>query len=128
MTGTYPPSRLVNKVATILGVAVANVVTTLDPALVVFGGGIGQVGEQLLEPVRQVVGRIVPNQPVIRMTALGGDAQLFGSVLSALRLANRALRDSILGDEDRPSTAHAPASPSVPFPRNRSRAGCGGPP
>ena len=105
--GNAVAARLVTHVATILGVAVANIVTTLDPALVVFGGGIGQVGEQLLDPVRQVVGRIVPNQPVIRMTALKGDAQLFGSVLSALRLANRALCDAILGDDDRQRTSHA---------------------
>ncbi|MCX6549504.1 MAG: ROK family transcriptional regulator, partial [Acidobacteria bacterium] len=55
--GNAAATRLVTHVATILGVAVANVITTLDPALVVFGGGIGQVGEQLLAPVREVVGR-----------------------------------------------------------------------
>jgi glucokinase len=94
-------AALVNDFATMLGVAVANIVTTLDPALVVFGGGIGQAGEALLEPVRKVVGRVVPNQPVIRMTALQGDAQLFGSLLSALRVANRTLCDAVLSDDDR---------------------------
>lgn len=104
--GDAAATQVVTRVATMLGVAVANIVTTLDPALVVFGGGVGQVGEVLLEPVRQVVARIVPNVPAIRMTALGGDAQLFGSLLSALRLANRALRDAILADEE-----HAPGVP-----------------
>jgi predicted NBD/HSP70 family sugar kinase len=105
--GDAAAARLVTHVATILGVAVANVVTTLDPALVVLGGGIGQAGDQLLEPVRQVVRRVVPNQPVIRMTSLEGDAQLFGSVLSALRLANRALCDEILGDHDKQQSSRA---------------------
>ncbi|MEI6669262.1 MAG: ROK family transcriptional regulator [Acidobacteriota bacterium] len=99
--GNPVADRFVTQLATMLGVAVANVVTTLDPALVVLGGGIGQIGEQLLEPVRHVVGRIVPNRPEIRMTALGGDAQVFGSVLSALRLANRVLYDGLLGDDRR---------------------------
>lgn len=99
--GNIAASRVVTRVATMLGVAVANIVTTLDPALVVFGGGISQIGEQLLEPVRRVVGHIVPNQPVIRMTALGGDAQLYGTLLSALRLANRTLCETILRDGDR---------------------------
>ena len=101
--GDAAAKQLVQRLATLLGVAVANVVTLLDPALVVVGGGIGQAGEPLLDPVRRVVGQVVPNQPVIRMTALGGDAQLFGSLLSALRLANRVLYEGILADDRRPS-------------------------
>jgi glucokinase len=105
--GQPAATRLVSEIATMLGVAVANIVTTLDPALVVFGGGIGQAGDALLEPVRQVVARVVPNKPMIRMTALKGDAQLFGSVLSALRLANRALCDGVLSGEGRRRSAPA---------------------
>jgi glucokinase len=98
-------SRLVSEIAVALGVAVANLATVLDPALVVIGGGIGQAGEQLLGPVRDVVSRVVRNQPVIRTTALGGDAQLYGSVLTALRLANRRLYEDILsGGPRRPAT------------------------
>jgi glucokinase len=101
--GAPAASRVVNDVAVMLGVAIANLATTLDPALVVFGGGVGRVGEQLLEPVRKVVSRIVPNQPVIKVTALDGHAQLLGSVLSALRFANRALSDALLaGNPARP--------------------------
>jgi predicted NBD/HSP70 family sugar kinase len=119
--GHRAAGRLVADVATILGVAVANLVTLLDPALVVIGGGIGQVGEQLLGPVRQVVGQVVRNQPVIRMTALGGDAQLFGSVLSALRLANRGLYEEILGGRPRRPAAQARAGRSrrAPAPGGR---------
>jgi glucokinase len=103
-------SLIVSRVASLLGVAIANVVTTLDPELVVFGGGIGQVGEQLLDPVRRVIGRIVPNQPTIRMTALGGDAQLFGSLVSALRAADCIVHDAILGDTRLPRAAHVASS------------------
>ena len=98
--GKPEAGKIVADAAAVLGVAVANIVTTLDPALVVFGGGLGQVGEQLLKPVREVVGRIVPNRPVIRMTALKGDAQVFGSVLTALRVANGVLHDGILVEQD----------------------------
>lgn len=100
-------SKIVSQVSMMLGVAVANIVTTLDPAMVVIGGGIGQAGEALLDPLRKVVGTVVPNQPVIQMTALQGDAQLFGSVLSALRLANRALCDAVLGDDGKNGERHA---------------------
>lgn len=107
--GDAKAAAIVQELATLLGVAVANVVTLLDPALVVVGGGIGRVGEPLLEPVRKVVGQVVPNQPVIRTTALGGDAQVYGSLLSALRLANRALYDGILAD-DRRRASRRPAN------------------
>jgi glucokinase len=99
--GDAKAARLVAHLATLVGVAVANVATLLDPALVVVGGGIGQIGEQLLDPVRRVVQRVVPNQPEIRVTALGGDAQLYGSLLSALRLANHTLYEGILADDRR---------------------------
>jgi len=88
-------ARLVNDVAIYLGTAVANITTLLDPELVVFGGGIAQVGEQLFTPLRAVVSRIVPNTPEIRLTALGDDAQLFGSVYSALQLAEVRLFESL---------------------------------
>jgi hypothetical protein len=41
----------------------------------------------LLEPVRKVVARIVPNVPTLATSALGDDAPLLGSVYSAMELA-----------------------------------------
>ena len=93
--GDERAARLVNDVAIYLGTAVANITTLLDPELVVFGGGIAHVGEQLFAPLRAVVSRIVPNAPEIRLTALGDDAQLFGSVYSALQLAEVRLFESL---------------------------------
>ena len=125
--GNQAAAPHVTNVATILGVAVANIVTTLDPALVVVGGGIGQVGEQLLEPLRQVVEHVVPNQPLIRATALGGDAQLFGSVLSALRLANRALSDAILRVDGRRQVVQAGRLPAHTLRSRRQKPTTAGP-
>ena len=85
--GDVRAARLVQQIAVYLGTAVANITAVLDPTLVVFGGGISHVGDQLLDPLRSVVARIVPNSPEIRLTAVGDDAQLFGSLYSALQLA-----------------------------------------
>jgi len=93
--GDARAARVVNDIAVYLGTAVANISTLLDPELVVFGGGIAHVGEQLFAPLRHVVSRIVRNAPEIRLTALGNDAQLFGSVYSALQLAEVRLFDSL---------------------------------
>jgi len=85
--GNRQALRLVNEVAVYLGTALANVATVLDPALIVLGGGISHAGDLLLDPIRHVASRIVANCPEIRPTALGDDAQLFGSLYSALQLA-----------------------------------------
>ncbi|CAN5519978.1 ROK family protein [soil metagenome] len=93
--GNVDARKIVQEVAVYLGTAVANITAVLDPALIVFGGGISHVGEQLFAPVRQVVARIVPNVPEIRLTAVGDDAQLFGSLNSALQLADVRLFESL---------------------------------
>jgi len=88
-------AALVQQVAVYLGAAVANIAAVLDPALIVFGGGISHVGDQLLQPVREVVSRIVPNVPEIRLSAAGDDAQVFGSLYSALQLADVRLFEAL---------------------------------
>ena len=94
-SGDAEAARVVKEVAVYLGTAVANVVSVLDPELVVFGGGIAHAGDQLFDPLREVVSRIVPNTPEIRLTAVGDDAQVFGSVYSALQLADARLFESL---------------------------------
>jgi glucokinase len=93
--GDTRAATLVQQVAVYLGSAVANIAAILDPSLIVFGGGISHVGDQLLQPVRDVVARIVPNVPEIRLSAAGDDAQVFGSLYSALQLADVRLFESL---------------------------------
>jgi glucokinase len=93
--GDARAAAVVQQVAVYLGSAVANIAAVLDPALIVFGGGISHVGDQLLEPVRDVVARIVPNVPEIRLSAAGDDAQVFGSLYSALQLADVRLFETL---------------------------------
>jgi predicted NBD/HSP70 family sugar kinase len=93
--GDARAGEVVQQVAVYLGTAVANIAAVLDPALIVFGGGISHVGDQLLQPVREVVSRIVPNVPEIRLSAAGDDAQVFGSLYSALQLADVRLFESL---------------------------------
>jgi len=81
----------VDQLAVYLGTAVANIVAVLDPALIVIGGDHGHGRELLIEPLRRVVSRIVPNLPAIEMSALGDDAQLVGAVYSAMETAEARL-------------------------------------
>jgi predicted NBD/HSP70 family sugar kinase len=76
-----------------MGTAVANIVSVLDPALIVFGGGLSHAGDLLLTPMRRVVARVVSNVPDLRISSLGDDAQLLGAVNSAVVLAEARLAD-----------------------------------
>jgi len=78
---------LCEETATLIGIAVGNVVTVLDPEIIVFGGGMSREGEALLSRVREVVYRIVPVKPEIVVSTLGEDAQLYGAALLALEAA-----------------------------------------
>ncbi len=81
----------IEELAIVLGTAIANIVTVLDPALIVFGGGLSHAGDLLLDPVRRVVASIAPTPPVMSVSALGDDAQLMGAVNSAQALAETRL-------------------------------------
>ena len=80
--------RIVDAAGTALGLAIANVVSVLDPHLVVIGGGLSEAGEVFLSPVRQAFAtyaappacdetRIVPAE-------LGYDAGVRGAVALAM--------------------------------------------
>jgi len=85
--GDAEAAALCEETATLIGIAVGNVVAALDPEVVVFGGGLSREGEALLGRVREVVYRMVPVRPEIVVSALGDDAQLYGAVRAALEAA-----------------------------------------
>lgn len=78
-------AKIVDEVFTVLGVAVANMISTLDPQLVVLNGGLTKGDPNLLlGTVHKVVHRIHRDVPTIRFSALGDRAQLYGSLWTAL--------------------------------------------
>ncbi|MEZ5319673.1 MAG: ROK family transcriptional regulator [Vicinamibacterales bacterium] len=104
--GDAEASAVVNELAVFLGNTVANIVAVLDPALVVFGGGLSHAGSLLLDPVRTVVSRIVPNVPALEVSALGDDAPLMGAVSTALEVAQTRLL-AIAANPGRPAAGVA---------------------
>jgi len=72
-----------------LGTGVANVVTTLHPDLVVLGGGVSNLGELLLEPVRRALRekvRLFPAETVqVELSALGDKTGIMGGIALASR-------------------------------------------
>ena len=75
-----------NEVGFWLGLGIANVVNIFDPEMVVVGGGLGELGELLLAPAREVLkGALPPGRDLVKVVsaALGADAGLIGAGLLA---------------------------------------------
>jgi len=72
---------------TYIGIAVANILTTVGPRKVVIGGGVAAAGDLLLEPLRRTVHERVHVMPIdqteIVQASLGLNAGLLGSAMWA---------------------------------------------
>jgi len=78
---------VIDEAAQYLGVALANAVNLLDPALVVVGGGVAELGETLLGPLREHYRRQVlapDRQAAVVAAELGYDAGVVGAAALAL--------------------------------------------
>jgi len=76
------------RAGTFLGRAVAELLHIFNPSIVIFGGGVSQTGDLLLEPVRAALKQSVMdpsylNDLVITTAALGDDAGLLGALALA---------------------------------------------
>ncbi|MDR7555621.1 MAG: ROK family protein [Armatimonadota bacterium] len=75
------------RAARYLGLAVANLVNLLNPAMVIIGGGVARAGDLLLAPVRRIVDAEAFARPAAAVrivpAALGADAGALGAVAAA---------------------------------------------
>ncbi len=75
--------RAVDETVEWLAMGIANLISVLNPQVVVLGGGLMQASDLFLEPVRHAVRRwaqpLAVEQCRIELTALGEDAALFGA-------------------------------------------------
>jgi glucokinase len=102
--------RVLDEEGRLLATALAAVVSIVDPALVVLGGGIGS-REEMREPVVTWLERLVPKPPDVRTSVLGHRAGLVGALAVALRSAHRR----VFAAPDGPArlTLPLPASPET---------------
>lgn len=80
----------VQRIATALGEGCGGLQAVLDPEVFVVGGGVAQLGEHLLEPVRRAYATAVPGleaRPLAEFTSaeLGNDAGIIGAADLAAR-------------------------------------------
>ena len=88
-SGDSSTREAITQAAEYLGIAIANVVTILHPELIVLGGGVAELGDALLVPVRKVVRERVgmfPTESVrIEKSQLGDRAGILGAIALAVR-------------------------------------------
>lgn len=74
-----------------LGMGIANIVSILNPKMIILGGGLMQAADLFLDTIRQAVEEwaqpVAARQLQIEMSALGEDAGLFGAACLALQPA-----------------------------------------
>lgn len=85
--GDKAAQRVLNEVGTNLGLGVANIVSLLNPDLVVLGGGLAAIGDLLLVPLRRAVRQwaqpLAARQVRIVRSRLGTQAGILGAARHA---------------------------------------------
>ena len=87
--GDKGAQEAIDRAAEYLGIGAANVVTCLHPQLIVLGGGVAELGDLLLVPVRRSirerVGMFPPDDVRVERSLLGNAAGPLGAVALAIR-------------------------------------------
>jgi glucokinase len=86
--GDAAAKRAVEQSAMYLGMGIANIVSILNPEMIVLGGGLMQAPDLFLEPIRLTMAQwaqpVAAKQVRIEMTQLGEDAGLLGAARLAI--------------------------------------------
>ena len=95
--GDLIAQQIITEAGTHLGIAIASLVNLINPGMVVIGGGVSQLGDLLLDPIRKTVMNRSLNSAgkVVRITSavLGRRASSMGAVVQAINLSLDRLVD-----------------------------------
>lgn len=108
--GDLVAQQIVTDAGAYLGIAIAGIINLSNPSVVVIGGGVSQMGDLLLEPIRHVVAErsLRPAAQAVRITAavLGRRSSSMGAVVQAIETALCVLTEGASiekgGHEDKP--------------------------
>lgn len=89
--GDLVAQQIVSASGAYLGLAIAGLVNLFNPGMIVVGGGVSQMGDLLLDPIRQAVRdrSLRPSAQAVRVSAavLGRRSTSMGAVVQAITLA-----------------------------------------
>lgn len=93
--GDLVAQEIISNAGQYLGIAIANLINVVNPSMIVIGGGVAQMGDLFLEPIRRSAAtRSLPAAArAVRITAavLGRRSSGMGAVVQALSLALHTL-------------------------------------
>ena len=89
--GDLASQRLFNRAGKYIGIGIASLVNLFNPEIVIVGGGVAQVGDMLMEPIRQTVRQraLTASTRNLRISAalLGRRSTSMGAVVQAITVA-----------------------------------------
>ncbi|TQJ11626.1 putative NBD/HSP70 family sugar kinase [Kribbella jejuensis] len=85
-----------------LAVGAAALVLTLDPQVVIYGGGFSRSADIVLEPLHRELARLCLRVPELRASTLGADSVALGAVRLALNELDNRLFNSTLSSPSAP--------------------------
>jgi len=95
--GDLVAQQILRQAGSYIGIAIAGLVNLFNPGMVIIGGGVSQMGDIILEPIRQVVNRrsLPAATRVVRITTamLGRRSSSIGAVIQALTIALHQITD-----------------------------------
>jgi glucokinase-like ROK family protein len=83
--------QVVSETVNYLSLAIANISATLDPEVIVLGGGVARSDDLLIEPILQRIEGVVPFVPRLVASPLGRLAVVMGAIMLVLNITTKYL-------------------------------------
>lgn len=100
--GDLPSQQIILRAGSYLGIAIAGMVNIFNPSVVVVGGGVSQIGDLLLQPIRDTVSRRslagAAQAVKINTAVLRRRSSIIGAVVQALSTALHQIADKKGGE------------------------------
>lgn len=87
MTGDPLGTFVIDRVFDYIAFSIANIIATLDPDIVLIGGGVSRQGAGFVEEVKRRVAHLTPYPFALDLAVLGEDAGAYGAAASAFKSA-----------------------------------------
>lgn len=81
--GNAEAKELVTTATNYIAQSTVGLASVLDPAIIILSGSIGLARPEIIKQMRQELANAIPYPPCVRLSALGGDAPLLGSLVLA---------------------------------------------
>lgn len=90
--GDHTALTVVSDICETLSRAISNIISVLNPELVIVGGDLGERSDILINNIRKWVASLLYSPPPIKVSTLGRDAEIMGAIALVLEHISPSLR------------------------------------